>query len=254
MTGAPGIARIAIVGDFNPESESHHAVNASLGHSADALGIRVESKWVATACAARDADKIFRNYDGLFITPGSPYVSKEGAFAAIRFARTEGWPLLGTCGGFQHALLEYARNVMGLADADSAEHDVPSANLLITAVACAMPGRSAGAAKLHGAARIYLRPGTHIREIYGRVEVAERYFCNFEVNPAYRESLEAAGLALSGFSETGDVRAAELPAHPFFITTLFQPQLSSQPGQPHPLIGAYVQACGARTQHAVSAL
>jgi CTP synthase (UTP-ammonia lyase) len=92
---APG-ARIAIVGDFNPELETHHAIGRSLGHVAVALGMRVEPKWVATGCAARDAGKIFRNYDGLFIAPGSPYQSKEGAFAAIRFARTERWPLIGT--------------------------------------------------------------------------------------------------------------------------------------------------------------
>jgi len=131
---------------------------------------------------------------------------------------------------------------MGLADADSAEHDVPSSNLLITAVACPMPDRSAGSPNLHGAAAIHLRRGTRAWEIYGRDEVSERYFCNYEVNPAYREALEAAGLALSGFSENGDIRVAELPAHPFFIATLFQPQLSSEAGKPHPLLVAFVQA------------
>jgi CTP synthase (UTP-ammonia lyase) len=131
---------------------------------------------------------------------------------------------------------------MELADADSAEHGVPSSNLLITAVACPMPGRSAGAPNLSGAAAIHLRPGTRAREIYGCDQVSERYFCNFEVNPAYREALESAGLTLSGFSENGDVRIAELPLHPFFIATLFQPQLSSEAGQPHPLIRAFLQA------------
>lgn len=87
---------IAIVGDFNPEYRSHHAINASLAHAAGSLGVPVDSKWIATSCAARDADKIFRNYSGLFISSGSPYHSMEGAFAAIRFARTEGWPLLAT--------------------------------------------------------------------------------------------------------------------------------------------------------------
>ena len=96
MNDAALIARIAIVGDFNPEYETHHAINRSLEHAAEALGIRMDSKWVATACAARDADRIFRNYDGLFIASGSPYRSIEGAFAAIRFARTQRWPLIGT--------------------------------------------------------------------------------------------------------------------------------------------------------------
>jgi CTP synthase (UTP-ammonia lyase) len=87
-----------------------------------------------------------------------------------------------------------------------------------------------------------VRPGTRVREIYGRDEIAERYFCNYEVNPAYRAAFEAAGLVLSGFSDNGDIRVAELPAHPFFIATLFQPQLSSEAGKPHPLIQAFVRA------------
>jgi CTP synthase (UTP-ammonia lyase) len=135
---------------------------------------------------------------------------------------------------------------MGLADADSAEHGVPSANLLITAAACPVPDRSAGVPNLHGAAKIRLRRGTRAWEIYGCDEVSERYFCNYEVNPAYRGALEAAGLALSGFSENGDIRIAESPAHPFFIATLFQPQLSSEPGNAHPLIRAFLAACQAR--------
>ena len=131
---------------------------------------------------------------------------------------------------------------MGLADADSAEHGVPSSNLLITAVACPMPDRSAGVPNMHGAACIRLRRGTRAWEIYASDEVSERYFCNYEVNPEYRERLQAAGLVLSGFSENGDIRIAELPAHPFFMATLFQPQLSSEAGRTHPLITAFVQA------------
>src|SRR5258708_7675803 len=128
---------------------------------------------------------------------------------------------------------------MGIADADSAGHCVPSSNFLISAVACAMPGRSPGAPRLHAAAAIPLRRNTRVSEIYGRDEVAERYFCNYEVNPAYRDALEASGLVLAGFSGNGEIRVAELPDHPFFIGTLFQPQLSSEAGRPHPLIRAF---------------
>ena len=88
--------RIAVVGDFNPEYHTHHAINDSLRHAAGALDLPMESKWVATACAARDADRIFRDYNGLFIASGSPYRSMEGAFAAIQFARVHRWPLIGT--------------------------------------------------------------------------------------------------------------------------------------------------------------
>lgn len=134
---------------------------------------------------------------------------------------------------------------MGLTDADSEEHGTPSGRLIITAVACPMPDRSAGAPSLHAAGKILLRRGTRVWEIYERGEASERYFCNYEVNPAYREALESAGLVLSGFSENGDVRVAELRDHPFFIATLFQPQLSSETGSPHPLINAFLRASAA---------
>jgi len=96
MNHESGIVRIAIVGDFNPEYHTHHAITASLGHASEALRLPMESKWVATACLERDADRILRDYDGLFIASGSPYRSMLGAFAAIQFARTHGWPLIGT--------------------------------------------------------------------------------------------------------------------------------------------------------------
>jgi CTP synthase (UTP-ammonia lyase) len=89
-------ARIAIVGDFNPEYDTHHATNAALTHSAAALGAAIDAKWVATSCLPRGADRILRNYDGLWIAPGSPYRSMDGAFEAIRFGRTQSWPLIGT--------------------------------------------------------------------------------------------------------------------------------------------------------------
>jgi len=96
MDKMSGEVRIAIVGDFNPEYHTHHAINASLEHAATGLNLLMNSKWVATACAERNAAQIFANYDGLFIASGSPYRSMHGAFAAIQFARTHGWPLIGT--------------------------------------------------------------------------------------------------------------------------------------------------------------
>jgi CTP synthase len=134
---------------------------------------------------------------------------------------------------------------MGLADAESAEHGVPSGNVLITAAACPIQPGKPGGPTLQGAARILLRRGTRAWEIYGQDEVEERYFCSYEVNPAYHGALEDAGLVLSGFSEEGEVRVAELPAHPYFVGTLFQPQLSSEAGKPHPLISAFLRASSA---------
>jgi CTP synthase (UTP-ammonia lyase) len=88
--------RIAIAGDFNPEYHTHHATNAAFEHSAAELGAPVDAKWVATSCLEKGAERILRNYHGIFVASGSPYRSMAGAFEAIRFARTQLWPLIGT--------------------------------------------------------------------------------------------------------------------------------------------------------------
>src|SRR6266480_4129427 len=105
---------LAIVADFDSGSRSHIATNDAIVHSAAALGLAVEPRWIGTAELGRpDGLKGLTGFRGLWIGPGSPYVSMEGALAAIRLARERGIPLLGTCGGFQHVILEYARHVLG---------------------------------------------------------------------------------------------------------------------------------------------
>jgi CTP synthase (UTP-ammonia lyase) len=131
---------------------------------------------------------------------------------------------------------------MGIADADSAEHATSSQNLIIAPVTCPVPDRPDGAPKLSGACRLRVQPGFRLAAIYGACEIEEEYFCNFEVNPAYRERFEIAGLRLAAFDDRGELRAVELPDHPFFIATLYQPQLSSTDERPHPVIVEFVAA------------
>ena len=106
-------------------------------------------------------------------------------------------------------------------------------------VTCAVPHRKDDAPKLSGACPVRILPGTRLYSAYGREEVSEEFFCNYEVNPDYRKALELAGLRVSAVGEAGEVRAVELPAHRFFVATLFQPQLGSPP---HPVITAYLNA------------
>ena len=128
---------------------------------------------------------------------------------------------------------------MGLTDADHAEYGNPSQNYLVVPVTCAVPHRTDGAPKLSGACPVRILPGTRLYAAYGREEVSEEFFCNYEVNPEYREALEQAGLRVSAVGEAGEVRAVELPGRRFFVATLFQPQL----GPPsHPVIAAYLDA------------
>jgi CTP synthase (UTP-ammonia lyase) len=131
---------------------------------------------------------------------------------------------------------------MGIADADSAEHPTDSRSIIIAPVTCPVPDRREGAPKLSGACRLRIQPGCRLAAIYRAAEVEEEYFCNYEVNRQYLRRLESAGLRLTAFDDSGELRAVELPEHRFFIATLFQPQLSSTEDRPHPLIVEFLAA------------
>jgi CTP synthase (UTP-ammonia lyase) len=140
-------------------------------------------------------------------------------------------------------LIECARNVLGIKDADSAENNSASKNIIIYPVVCAVPNRSKGKPKLSGAIpEVRLRPGSYLQSYYSQDTVSEEFFCNFEVNPDYEWAAMEAGFPVVARGPQGEIRAIESPTHRFYIATLFQPQLSSQPGKPHPLVLAFVQA------------
>ena len=146
--------------------------------------------------------------------------------------------------------MEYARNVLGIADAQHAEYDALVGTLLITPVACPVPDRAAGAPKLSGTQKISLRPGSLAHRIYGSDLIEEEYFCNYELNPAYQARIDAAGLRVIGTGEHGEARIVELPHHRFFLATLYLPQLASARHRPHPLIVAYLRAVEAHREGA----
>jgi CTP synthase (UTP-ammonia lyase) len=132
--------------------------------------------------------------------------------------------------------------VMGIHDADSAEHGSESKNIIITPVACAFPNRSPGAPMLSGEGTIRIESETGLHSIYDRSEIHEEYFCNYEVNPDFERALMAAGVRVSGRGPQGEIRAIELRGNRFFIAVLYQPQLSSTPGRPHAVISAFLEA------------
>jgi CTP synthase (UTP-ammonia lyase) len=236
--------RIGILGDFNSEFRSHHATNESLQHAAKKLGIQVDSEWLPTpSLTKQSADETLAKFDGLWASPGSPYKSMDGMLRGIQFAREQDWPFLGTCGGFQYTLIEVARHVIGLEDADTAENNSGSKHIVIYPVACAVPDRSPGAPKLSGKlGEIKLRPGSFLHTIYEQDVVEEEFFCNFEINPEYEYCSMEAGLPTVARGPSGEIRAVESPTHRFFLATLFQPQLSSTPEKPHAVVLAFVQA------------
>jgi CTP synthase (UTP-ammonia lyase) len=238
------VVRIGILGDFDPDSPTLPAVSKSLEHSATSLHTTVEATWIPTSSPLEPKGIAnLEKFDGIWAAPGSPYQSMDGMLRGLQFARERNWPFLGTCGGFQYALIEIARNVIGIEDADTAENHSGSKNVIIHPVACAIPNRDPGAPKLSGTIpEIRLRPGSYLRGFYGQDAVTEEFFCNFEVNPEYEWAIAEAGFPIVARGLEGEVRAIESPAHRFFIATLFQPQLSSRPEKPHPLVTAFVQA------------
>ncbi|HEV2115379.1 MAG TPA: hypothetical protein VGR48_05095 [Terriglobales bacterium] len=133
--------------------------------------------------------------------------------------------------------------MLKFADADSAEDNPHSQHIIISPVVCAVPQRGPSDPKLCGPVPgIRLKPGSLLQRIYGRDEVVEEFFCNYEVNPQYEPQLASAGLQVVARADHGETRAVELAGHPFFVATLFQPQLSSSPEKPHLLLTALLQA------------
>jgi CTP synthase (UTP-ammonia lyase) len=224
---------LAVVADFNPAARSHVATNDAIRHAADALGLKLAHEWIGTheLRGASDLERL-KQFRAIWIGPGSPYANMDGALTAIRYARENRIPLLGTCGGFQHIIIEHARNVLGISGAEHEETAPDASQLAISRLACSLAGR---------AKQISLEPGSKLAEIYGVTSVEEEYLCNFGVNPAYVERLAKGPLQIVASDDEGAIRGVELPGHPFFIGTLFLPQHRSSAEKPHPLVTAFVQ-------------
>lgn len=222
--------RVALLGEYTPTFRPHVATTEALNHACEAAGTEVAATWLSTA---EITDALFDDFDGIWVAPGSPYKNMERTLAAIRYAREHAIPCFGTCGGFQHILLEYARNVLGFQDAQHAEYDPYASNLFISQPACSLAGRSM---------ELRLVLGSRVAAIYGAEHAVEEYYCNFGVNPDKVSLLRQGALQISGSDAEGEIRVVELCDHPFFFGTLFVPQLRSTKAKPHPLVNAFVKA------------
>jgi len=233
---------IGVVGDYNPANVTHVATTTGIRDAAAAVGVAAEVTWIPTEEIRPDDDlRALLGYDGLFISPGSPYKNIDGALAAIEHARLRSIPLLGTCGGFQHIVVEYARNVAGFTDAEHAEHHPYASTLFITPLSCSLVGQTLA---------VQIRANTIAAKAYGRATATERYYCNFGLNPDHVKTIVEAGLTVSGTDSDDEPRILELPSHPFFVGTLFVPQTSSTPETPHPILLAFVTAAdGVQVDH-----
>jgi len=228
--------RIGLVGDQSPDVRAHAAIPTALQASAAALGCDVAAEWLSTDRIGAGAS--LDRFHGIWSVPGGPYVDMDGALTAIRFARERGTPFLGTCAGFQHALIEYARHVAGVSDADHAESNPSAKHAVVVALSCPLEGQEG---------TVRLLSGSRAAMLYDRPTVRERYRCNYGLNPAYTGLFVSGGLAATGWDEANEVRVVELAGHPFFLATLFQPELSAQADRPLPLITGFVTAAARHT-------
>lgn len=222
--------KLAIIGEYNPDFEPHVQTNAAIAHAASALGLDVQSVWMSTADLQIPHLSAFH---AIWFAPGSPYRDLNRTLDAIRFARAHDVATLGTCGGYQHMVIEFARNVMGIRDAQHAEYDPYASRVIVSRLPCSLVGREM---------EISLSPESKTAAAYGTTSVTERYYCNFGVNRDYVQQISNAGFGVVGIDAEGACRVMELSSHRFFIGTLFVPQARSRPDHPHPLITAFLRA------------
>jgi len=223
---------VALVGDRNEAIVAHRGIPRALSLAGEALSLDVEAAWLPTD-AIRDAARDVAGVAGIWCVPGSPYASIAGALSAIRYAREGGIPFLGTCGGFQHALIEYARDVVGIADAEHAESAADAPRPIIVPLDCAL---------IEVEARVTLAPGSRLASAYGCEETSEEYQCRFGLDETWRDRLSGGALSFTAFDEKGAVRGFELAGHPFFVATLFQPERAALRGILSPLVTSFVRA------------
>ncbi|MBC7928904.1 MAG: gamma-glutamyl-gamma-aminobutyrate hydrolase family protein [Bryobacteraceae bacterium] len=218
---------LVLLGDRNPDFLTHRELESTLA----LLPGDVSVEWVATD--SPDAASV-NEADGLWVIPGSPYRNDEVVYSAIQSARITGQPFLGTCGGFQYAVVEFARNVAKIVTAQHAETAAGPDDLVVDRLACSLVGEERTICPV---------PGTQFASITGPQPFTGFHWCNYGLSPAWLEALASHGLVVAATAPDAGVEAIELAEHPFFVATLFQPQVGcAAAGKLHPLIAAFTDA------------
>jgi CTP synthase (UTP-ammonia lyase) len=227
--------RVAVIGDRYQDFPPQDTIENALHHAAAPRRAAIDVTWFPTPSLVGDALAALAGFDAVWCAPGGPFRSLDGALEGIRVARLTGRPFLGTCAGFQHGVIEFARDVLGVADAHHAEYDggPPSSPLLIDELLCSLVGQTMAVRLVDDITR----------GLYGADQATEQYYCRFGLDERYTLSLAAAGLVVAGVDAVdGATRLMRLVDHPFFYLTLFVPQTASRPDRPHPIVAGYVAA------------
>ncbi len=225
--------RIAVIGERNLKERGHAGIEASIALFRAEHDPGLDHEWIRTSrITPESVGRVLGGATGVWCAPGSPYENTAGALLAIQQARLFPASFLGTCGGFQHALMEFARNVLGR----EAVHQelVPGApEPLIAKLSCSLIGAKG---------RVVGNPGDRYSDILGAAESVEEYQCNYGLNAAARVLFEGSGMVFVAHDEAGQVRAFRLDSHPFFFGTLFQPERRALGGILHPIVRAFLES------------
>lgn len=222
--------RIALLGDYSESIVAHRAIPIALQMARDSLKVDLQWEWIQSSKLASPVDAQLKNYDGIWCVPGSPYENTRGIIDGIRYARTHSIPFLGTCGGFQHAVMEYAEAVWGI-EAFHAESDPDATNPVIAPLMCSL---------VNVTDQLHFEPNSRLRAIYGKDSTHEEYQCRFGLNAMYADRFDQGEMKVAARDDEGSIRAIELEGHPFFIGALFQPERAALKGQLPPAVKAFV--------------
>ena len=229
------IDRIAILGDFNPVYETHHKLNESTRDLQEYLQKKIQFDWISTDIFNSPIVFEKQNYSGLWIAPGSPYKDMQNVLNTIKYVRENNIPTFGNCGGFQHMLIEFAKNVCHIENADHEETNPESSENLIKRLACSLKGTEETLEIIEEESILF--------ETYKEKEMIGRYWCSYGLNSKYHEILESRGMKFTSVSEDGHYRSFEITGHPFFVGTLFQPALTSTRKDSNPMIIEFIKRC-----------
>ena len=237
--------RVAIVGKYIKLEDSYISVIESLYHAGFENHVKVEVDLVdAEKINRENAKEELSRYDGIIVPGGFGTRGIEGKIETIKYVRENKVPFLGICLGMQMAVVEFARDVLGLEDANSAEFDENTNNPVIHIMEEQKKVDKKGGTMRLGAYPCIIKEGSLASKVYGKKEIAERHRHRYEFNNDYREKLEEAGLTVSGTSPDGNlVEIVEIKDHPYFIAGQFHPELKSRPNRPAPLFVGLVKAC-----------
>jgi len=239
-----GEVRIGIVGKYTDLKESYKSLNEALMHGGIANDVRVTLKYVdSQEVEAQGAVALLGDVDAVLVPGGFGVRGTEGKIAAVRYAREQKVPFFGICLGLQMAVVEFARDVLGLANANSVEFDERTPHPVISLLESQAQVQDKGGTMRLGAYGCVLKSGTLAARLYGKDEISERHRHRYEVNNAYRSRLSDGGLVVSGHNaELNLVEMIELPDHPYFIGCQFHPEFKSKPFAPHPLFSGFIRA------------